>query len=196
MGCTAPFLLGTAQLLFKVADLICILTGRAVCKWMMTVLHEWVNTSHCSTVNRSPHPLFNGLWVAHPLAAAHSLLGCHRFEMLCVLRWQCGIAAEVLDWEWENLDSSWDPDSTSLRVYLVTFPLWALVSPSLKGGELQYWAGFLLTLTQVVRAQAPEPDSYLFCAWAPAPSNAFNIESIGLQRQPYIYIYILYYIHI
>ena len=133
MGCTAPFLLGTARLLFKVADLICILTGRAVCKWIMTVLHEWVNTSHCSTVNRSPHPLFNGLWVAHPLAPAHSMLGCRRFEMLCVLRWECGIAAEVLDWEWENLDSSWDPDCTSLRVYLVTFPLWALVSPSLKG---------------------------------------------------------------
>ena len=46
----------SSQLLFKVADLICILTSRAVCEQLMTVLHDPVNAGHCSPVNWSPRP--------------------------------------------------------------------------------------------------------------------------------------------
>ena len=160
----------SSQVLFKVADLICILTSRAVCERMMTVcMIEWMQVTATPWAGALACPLVSGLQIAHPVAAAQSRLGCGRFETLCDPRWQCGTAAK----RWENLDSGWEPDSTSLCVRPVTSPRWAWWPHSWREESCGTGQG---SSYRPPRSQGVASRAWLlvfFCAWTPSQSSAF-----------------------
>lgn len=148
----------------------------------MSVLHERVNASCCCTLNQSPRTLYK-----EPPRGPSPGLQTTNFGAAAGWKYLVSLGGSVVQLQrcWagnRNPYSSSDPGPTSLGVYPVTFPPWASLSLSSKGGEVPHRSGCLYTLTVSPRSERGSRAWFLISS-VPGPLlrvMSFTIESKGL----------------
>lgn len=130
-----PRFLVTAQSSRKVAALTCTHQWRVSERRQFRILHEGVDASHCSLVKQSPRPPAN--------ASEWPFPGPQATRSRATTAWKCFVSLDGSVAQRKDTGLGTGKPGFQLRPRLCLpvclpgqFPRWALVSPSLKGGEL------------------------------------------------------------